>query len=284
MRNKRTIVFLHAHPDDEALLTGGTMTRLAADGHRVVLVTATTGERGLASNEMIKREPLGSVRARELAASAHALGCERLVVLGFADSGSAMEPAAGSFATISVDVAARIVADVLLEERADVLTIYDAAGGYGHPDHRQVHQVGVRAAELAGTPIVLEATVDRRLLVRALRLANLFRPKSPAFDPNRFGTLFTSPDHITHCINVRAFLRQKRAAMAAHASQTTADRGDRSMAWFLRLPTPIFGLIFGREWFVERGRPPSSQRLDDALATFVGPVVEVAAGDGDRCD
>lgn len=52
----------------------------------------------------------------------------------------------------------------LLEESADVLNVYDAAGGYGHPDHVHVHRVGIRAAAIAGTPIVLEATVDRRLI------------------------------------------------------------------------------------------------------------------------
>ncbi len=41
-----TAVFLHAHPDDEALATGGTMARLADAGHRVVLVVATHGEEG----------------------------------------------------------------------------------------------------------------------------------------------------------------------------------------------------------------------------------------------
>ena len=42
-----TLVSFHAHPDDEALMTGGTLARAAADGHRVVLVVATAGERGL---------------------------------------------------------------------------------------------------------------------------------------------------------------------------------------------------------------------------------------------
>ncbi|WP_460371028.1 PIG-L deacetylase family protein, partial [Actinocorallia lasiicapitis] len=43
----RTCLFFHAHPDDEALLTAGLMSRLARQGHRVVLVVATAGEAGL---------------------------------------------------------------------------------------------------------------------------------------------------------------------------------------------------------------------------------------------
>lgn len=45
----RTLVAFHAHPDDEALLTSGTMAAAAAQGHRVVLVLATDGGLGLAA-------------------------------------------------------------------------------------------------------------------------------------------------------------------------------------------------------------------------------------------
>ena len=60
-----------------------------------------------------------------------------------------------------VDAAARRLAAILSEESAEVLTAYDHHGGYGHPDHIQVHRVGLRAAELAGTPVVLQATMNR---------------------------------------------------------------------------------------------------------------------------
>src|SRR4051794_38030220 len=82
-----TLVSFHAHPDDEALLTGGTLARAAAEGHRVVLVTATDGDAGLAtpSGQGIS---LGQRRLAELQAAADALGCARIVHLGFLDSGS----------------------------------------------------------------------------------------------------------------------------------------------------------------------------------------------------
>ena len=65
--------------------------------------------------------------------------------------------ATGSFWGADVEEAARRLATILTDEQADVLTIYDDHGTYGHPDHIQVHRVGVRAAELAGTPRVYEA-------------------------------------------------------------------------------------------------------------------------------
>lgn len=254
---KRTVAFFHAHPDDEALLTGGTMARLAAEGHRVVLVTATAGEAGLASAEMSAGEPLGDVRQRELSRSAEILGCARVVVLGYADSGTAGRPsgAVDAFARTDPETAARRLARVLDEEDAAALISYDAAGGYGHPDHVHVHHVGRRAAGLAKTPLLLDATVDRRALQRAVRIMGWAKPRSPDLRASRFAGRYTDPDDITHRVDVSDFLTQKREAMRAHVSQTTADEVERNLAWFLRLPAPLFRLAFGREWFVEHDRP-----------------------------
>ena len=68
----RTAVFFHAHPDDEALLTAGTMAMLAAEGHRVVLVVATAGERGLA--DLPHGDRLGETRMNELYRESRRLG------------------------------------------------------------------------------------------------------------------------------------------------------------------------------------------------------------------
>lgn len=43
---KATMLFVHAHPDDETIVTGATMAASAAAGARVVLVTCTRGELG----------------------------------------------------------------------------------------------------------------------------------------------------------------------------------------------------------------------------------------------
>ena len=49
MVNMATVLAFHAHPDDEVLLTGGTMARLAAEGHRVVVAVACDGVMGAAT-------------------------------------------------------------------------------------------------------------------------------------------------------------------------------------------------------------------------------------------
>jgi LmbE family N-acetylglucosaminyl deacetylase len=270
----RTLVAFHAHPDDEALLTSGTMARAAAEGHRVVLVVATDGGLGLASSEFSggSDTKLGSVRMAELQASAQALGTSRVETLGYADSGLGPDtppdpPGQVRFVRADPEEAAERLADLLREEQADVLLTYDANGGYGHRDHVKVHYVGARAAELAGTPRVLQATVPRDLLLRGIRLAGKVYRFPPEFDPSSFERAYTASAAVTHRIGVRRYASQKRASMRAHASQTSADGGaDRTLAAFLRIPRPLFDLVFGREWFVDAGRPAGSRVARDVFA------------------
>src|SRR3954452_4150387 len=83
-----TVVFFHAHPDDEAIATGGTMAKLAAAGHRIVLVTATRGEHGEVEEGFLDEgEALGARREQETHAAAEALGAARVEFLGYVDSG-----------------------------------------------------------------------------------------------------------------------------------------------------------------------------------------------------
>lgn len=260
------------------------MARLAAEGHRVVLVTATFGEKGLSARELTTSTALGDVRQAELLAAAKALGCARTVVLGYADSGSSTGHgpfADQAFAAMSVETSAERLAEILLEESADALTTYDRAGGYGHPDHVQVHLVGARAARLAGTALLLEATVDRSLLQRALCLGRWFAPRTADFDPSRFDALFSAPQDITHRVNVRGYLDSKRAAMSAHHSQRTTDATiERGLAWMLRLPKPLYRLVFGREWFIEHGRRPGARPIDDILESLRNG----SGGSAGRCE
>ena len=245
-----TLVSFHAHPDDEVLLTGGTLARASADGHRVVLVMATDGAAGLTNRS--HSTALAWRRAAELAGSARELGCARVVRLDYPDSGSGTDPRPDGFARCDVEEAAARLAAVLAEERADVLTVYDAAGGYGHPDHAQVHRVGVRAAELAATPVVLEATVDRTWLRRGVRAVSWI-PLAPRLDTS---TAYTAPARITHRVDVGAWCDRKRAALRAHASQAGGGNRIRTVALLQRLPPPLFRRALGHEWFTERGRAP----------------------------
>jgi LmbE family N-acetylglucosaminyl deacetylase len=255
----RTLVAFHAHPDDEALLTAGTMARAAAEGHRVVLVVATDGDLGLSSSRF--SADLGERRREEARASARVLGVARVEFLGFADSGLGPElppdPRGRTrFLRVPVDVAAARLAGILREEQADLLLGYDRNGGYGHRDHVRVHEVATEAARRTGTRL-LEATVPRDTICRAISLAGRVYRFPPEFDPTSFERAFSPRSDITHRISVRRYAAAKRAAMRAHTSQASADGGaDRTLAAFLRIPRPLFDVVFGREWFVDPGRPP----------------------------
>lgn len=263
MSGRRTIVSFHAHPDDEVLLTGGTLARAAAAGHRVVLVTATTGEAGLADAGSVSAG-LGDVRTRELTRAAALMGVARVELLGYRDSGmDGRAGGAGAFARADRAAAADRLAEVLRAERADVLTVYDENGGYGHPDHVQVHRVGTLAAGIAGTPRVLEATVDRDLLRRGIALMRLLRLGRGIEVPD-LSAGYLPRRRLTHRVDVRGVAEVKRAAMAAHLSQTgSGSDDDRTLALLLRLPRPAFRLLLGHEWFAEQGHPAPGRPAAD---------------------
>lgn len=266
-----TVVAFHAHPDDEALLTAGTLAKAAAAGHRVVIAVATDGDLGLTSAAHRDDGELGRRRLAELATSARALGVARVVHLGYGDSGMVGDippdgPGGIRFCRAETHEAAARLADVLDDERADVLLSYDAAGGYGHRDHVRVHEVGRLGARIAGTSRLLEATIPRELIARAVELVGKVYRYPPDFDPTAFRRAFTPRAQITHRIDVRAFAAAKRAAMAAHATQAAADDGaDRTLAAFLRLPRPLFALTFAREWYVEA--PPPGRQAASSTGT-----------------
>jgi len=242
------LVCFHAHPDDEVFVTGGVMRQAADAGHRVVVVTATDGALGeVPDGLLVDGETLAERRRRELEASTSALGAHRVVMLHYADSGMAgttdnANPAA--FCNADVDDAAARLATVLVEEGADVLTIYDANGGYGHTDHVQVHHVGVRAAEMAGTPHVYEAALNRDH-IRRLMQANPEWSEDAA--PPDLDSIGLADTEITTVIDVSAALAAKRAAMFAHETQI-GDFGP-----FLQMPEEQLLAAFGLEWFRRRG-------------------------------
>jgi LmbE family N-acetylglucosaminyl deacetylase len=268
-----TIVAFHAHPDDESLLTGGTLARAAAEGHRVVLVVATRGEAGGTGGEAggTAGEDLGARRLAELHRAAAELGCARVVELGYHDSGlhgdAYVAPGgAPRFVDVPVEQAAAPLIDVLREECADILTGYDERGGYGHPDHRQVHLVARFAAAAAATPVLLEATVSRGHLGAVLRFLRPIGRLLPRLPLSTSSEVYAAGRDITHTVDVRKYWRQKRAGLRAHTSQTQRSRGVRIVALLGLLPAPLFRLFAGREWFIDADGTPGAPQETDIFA------------------
>ncbi len=261
-----TLVCLHAHPDDECILTGGTMARAAAEGHRVVLIVATDGDHGEVPDDLAEGETLVDRRRAESAASAEVLGVARVEFLGYRDSGMTGWDANAhpdAFHLADVDEAATKVADICRSENAEVFVHYDWHGNYGHPDHIKVHHVGLRAAEMVGDSMrSMQATGNRDAfvaMIEAAKAAGLelgnpdadddegFDPAGPADDGNPFG----EPEaNLTLAVDVSALAETKRASMRCHGSQITDS------SFFLEMPDDVFVQAFGTEWFIEADRTP----------------------------
>jgi LmbE family N-acetylglucosaminyl deacetylase len=254
-------VCFHAHPDDEVFTTGGVMRLAANAGHRVVLVTATDGALGEVPEGLLAEgERLVDRRRRELETSARALGVDRLEMLGYPDSGmagTADSSRADAFCNVDVEVAASRLAQLLVEEDTDVLTIYDPHGNYGHPDHIQVHVVGIRAAQMAGVTQVYEATVNRDHLALLMASNPQWAAETSPPDVSEFGL---PESEITTVVDVRAAMAAKRLAMAAHESQV-GDFGP-----FLRMPAKQLEAAFGQESF-RRRTDATGQQGSAALET-----------------
>ncbi len=250
-----TTVFLHAHPDDEATGTAGSMIRTTDAGHRVVVVYATGGEHGTVPADLPEGRTVADHRREEALASARVTGTARVEWLGYTDSGMSgweQNGATTSFHSADLEEAAGRLARILDEEDADVLVGYDWHGGYGHPDHVKVHHVAHRAAELAARrPRLLENTMNRDLMRRHLETAREagldveMDPDAPMDDGNPMGL---PEKEIHHAVDVGDVIGRKREALMAHASQ-------EDVQFMLGLPPEAFLAAFGVEHYAEPGAP-----------------------------
>jgi N-acetyl-1-D-myo-inositol-2-amino-2-deoxy-alpha-D-glucopyranoside deacetylase len=250
-RSGQSVLFVHAHPDDETINNGATMAKYAAEGAHVTLVTCTLGEEGevlvpeleyLAAD---REDRLGPHRITELAAAMRELGVTDHRFLGgpgrFRDSGMMGTPQnerSDAFWQADVDAAAALLVPVVREVRPQVLVTYNEFGGYGHPDHIQAHRVAMRAAELAGDagfapgdgePHAVDKiywnTIPRSVLqagIDALRAAGETTGFAAIESVDDFP--FAADDSmVTAAVHAEQYAERKAAAMLAYATQITVD-------------------------------------------------------------
>lgn len=153
------VLFVHAHPDDECVATGGTIARLVAEGVPVHLVTCTDGAEGEIHDPDLDQEEarprLAAIRARELACSLEALGggAIRHHMLGYRDSGMIGTEAnehPESFWQADIGAAVARLMPVVRAARPSVIVSYDENGNYGHPDHINAARIAREAYLAAG--------------------------------------------------------------------------------------------------------------------------------------
>jgi N-acetyl-1-D-myo-inositol-2-amino-2-deoxy-alpha-D-glucopyranoside deacetylase len=264
-----TLLLVHAHPDDEAISSGGVMMKAKAHGHRVVLVTATRGEAGEIYNmdEAAARPRLGEIRTEELKAADEILGVDRQEFLGYRDSGmvdTADNKDPRSFHQAKLDEAAGRLAVFVREERPDVVITYAEDGVYGHPDHIKAHQVTNAALDLVEregwSPNKLYYTAIPRSMMEAF-IQQMPEEAQRAMSGNM--RIAGTPDElITTRVDVHDYVDRKRDAFRAHVSQNDPN------SWFNTMASQIYELAFGTEYFqLVRGKPGSELPEPDL---FVG--------------
>jgi mycothiol S-conjugate amidase len=299
----RRLMFVHAHPDDEASKGAATAARYVDDGAEVVLVTCTGGEAGDVLNPSAKVDAaggMGDVRAAELAAAVAAIGFTRSYGLGYIDSGYHEDPAKvpeGTFARTPLDEPSRVLAGLIRRERPQVVVTYPEDGGYPHPDHIMNHLVTIRALELAEdpdvdlgdtpggsrdpwrVPKVYASTIFPPERIHALHHGMLDRGLESPFAEwleRRPGRLdVPDPDCRVRCD--QQFTRRD-AALLAHVSQIDPDG-----FWF-HVPRDLEAELYPYEGYLLLRSDVVVQRPEDDLFAGLGLDGEVAtvAAEHDR--
>lgn len=240
---------VHAHPDDEAISTGGVLARYADEGIETVLVTCTDGAAGDGAGGVKPGEPghdpveVAARRRAELEKSCAVLGVTHLEMLGFHDSGMAGwsgNDASDAFWQADPAEAAPPLVALMRRHRPQVVVTYDERGFYGHPDHIQAHRITVAAIEATDIPDKLyypalprgaAAELDAQLRPHGLEL------------PQLVGELAVPDESVTTVVDCSAVAGRKYASLAAHASQA-------ENIFFLRMGEETFVEVFRREAFI----------------------------------
>jgi len=293
-----TLMTVHAHPDDETIGTGGTMAKAVRAGHRVVLVTCTRGEQG----EIVVKDMdtpdnhrrLGEIRAAELEAAMGVLGVTEWENLGYRDSdmmGREGNNDPRTFWQADLDEAAKRLTWLIRRYQPDVVTTYNAFGGYGHPDHIRVHDTAIRAVPRAGDPNWypeqlengLEPWTPKKFYEQAMpesirkkmneRLVELgvetgwvppkdATPEQLAEYEERMKQMLTPDDQITTWVDISDVLDAKWEAIQKHVTQINMDFP------FMKLGFEGWKEFWGRETYV----------LRDSMVETEKPESDVFAG------
>jgi len=279
-----TFVAVHAHPDDEASSTGGTLRLLKNQGVRTVLVTCTNGEFGDAQGGVKPDQPghdpdaVAHFRKHELDHACEILGVDRLVRLGYRDSGMMGWPQnddPNSFWSTPVEVAAARLVEVLNEERPQVVMTYNEIGFYGHPDHIQAHRITLAALrQLDYQPTLYFNAIPatefqkwrERFREEALReSANAedeAQARAGAEAEEEEMDLGTPDEQVNAVIDVRSVIDAKYDALAAHASQL-------SDSFWMRMGREGFREVGGTEWYVRVQSPFTDEGVvTDLFASY----------------
>jgi len=269
MMNKKILLAVFAHPDDE-LSAGGTLAHYARLGASTHLLCATRGEVGEAPPDLKGFATKADMRTDELTCACHILGLDSVNLLGYRDSGMPGSPDnqhPDALVSAPLDEVARKIAAHIRRLKPQVVITFDPIGGYRHPDHIAIHHATVAAFQMAGdarlevgdlpahAPSKLYYTTFprgfMRLAVRALKLIGR--------DPKRFGKngdidleSLVNVDYPIHArVPIVDVLNQKHRATVCHSSQLASMGGTLAR---------VFSRLFASEETFMRAFPSEPPR------------------------
>lgn len=276
---KKVLLAVLAHPDDETFGTGGTLALYAHQGVEVHYVCATRGEVGDVDPKYMQGfTSVADVRVSELRCAAGILGLAGVHFLDYRDSGmpgSVDNTHPQALAAAPIDEVAAKITHYFRLLRPQVVITFDPIGGYRHPDHIAIQKATAYAFEKVqqdpavfpdGLPNYVPQklyfqTISRTFFRLAVRLLQLF-----GRDPRHFGrnkdidiaSLAEVEFPINARINYSRVASQRAQAAACHASQ---GGGQQSQG--------LFGLaqrlLAGDETYMRAYPPVTSKKIERDL-------------------
>jgi len=285
MTDRRCLLTVHAHPDDEASKGAGAVARYHGDGVRTVLVCCTGGEEGEILNPAMDtpevRRRLPEVRREELDRSAAIIGYDRVVLLGYRDSGMPGAEAntdPRSFAQAPLEEAVGRLVEVIRRERPQVMVTYPAEQNeYPHPDHLRVHEISMAAWDAAAdagrypeagppfAPLKLYYTMWPRQRMRALHEKFLELGIPSPFDDKWLARL-NRDDPVSTSIELTGYEDVRADALRAHATQVDPT----SPFWFGLPPEVQRGIHPYDDFLLARSRVGGTDVTEDDLFAGIG--------------
>ncbi len=235
---RRCLLIVHAHPDDESEAGGATVARYHHEGVRTVLVCCTDGGSGRVLNPEFgpvgDRTNIVQIRRQELKEAAAIVGYDDVVMLDYPDSGSVTlseeERSPRCFARTPLEgPLRRVVALIRRVQPQVVITYADDQRAYPHPDHLRAHELGVRAFDMAGDP-------------------GAFPDAGPPWQPLKLYYFVTSREH-RRSVNDKYVALGMDAPFTAREGAGLQGRGDPELAPAqARVTTLIDVAPFAHKW------------------------------------
>ncbi len=227
---KRTILAVFAHPDDETTVSP-LLAKYAAEGHDVYLVTVTSGQMGISNTDIPAGPQLGAVREKELRCAAARLGIHQPFLLQFEDGNVARSEALASIV--------KRLREIVNKVKPDVIITFGPEGVSGHPDHRIV---GAAASEV----FQWREKLDRapRKLYYVVLPASLMpaNPREVGLAPQ---SAAVSDEFVTTVIDGSDYMDQTFQAMQCHVTQWAPV--ERMKRMFEARKNAIGGKVFLRQ-------------------------------------